>query len=132
MSGFRPRDVDVFRPYPDEVPWELLAEAGVDETVLAGVLELNFVRVAKLEGRVVGAYAIRPRSPTSFELVGLVVADGYRRRGLGRWLLGHAIGLAETKGGREVLARGDRGRRFLERAGFAADPEGARLVLTPE
>ncbi len=132
MSGFRLRDVEIFRPYPDEVPWDLLAEAGVAEETLAGVLELNFVRVAKLAGKVIGAYAIRPLSPTSFELVGLIVADGYRRRGLGRWLLGHAIGLAETKGGREVLARGEGGRRFLERMGFAAATDGVRLVLTPE
>ncbi|MEQ8857126.1 MAG: GNAT family N-acetyltransferase [Pseudomonadales bacterium] len=132
MSGLRPRDVDVFRPYPDEVPWDLLAEAGVDEDTLARVLELNFVRVAKHRGRVVGAYGIRPLAPTRFELVALIVADGYRRQGLGRWLLGHAIGLAETKGGREVFASARQGRRFLEGMGFEAHADGVRLVLTPE
>jgi GNAT superfamily N-acetyltransferase len=142
VSDFRARDVRIFRPYPDEVPWELLADAGVDDATLATVLALNFVRVAKHGGRVVGAYGIRPLTATCFELVALIVADGYRRRGLGRWLLGHAIGLAETKGAREIVARAVGGQdrrtgarapsRFLERMGFEPAGDGLRLILTPE
>jgi GNAT superfamily N-acetyltransferase len=139
VSGFRASDVHIFRPYPDEVPWELLAAAGVDEAVLAAVLDLDFLRVAKHRGRIIGAYGIRPQTATRYELVVLIVAEGYRRQGLGRWLLGHAIGLAETKGGREIVTRwgGREGRdrgaeRFLARMGFEPDDAGLRLVLTPE
>jgi len=128
----------MFRPYRDEVPWDLLvntgaeAGAGADEDALAAVLELDLVRVAKLAGRVVGAYGIRPLTPTRYELVALVVAEGWRGKGFGRWLLGHAIGLAESRGGREILVRGQRPAAFLRRFGF--EPAGADLLLelTPE
>lgn len=132
-------EVQVFRPYPDEVPWELLAEAPVDEALIREAFERNLLRVGKHEGRVVGSYAIAPHTPLCFELIALVVADGYRRRGVGRWLLGHALGLAETKGAREILARRCAGpaaavaERFLVRAGFRPDDaQTLRLVLTPE
>ncbi len=139
MSAFRPRDVAMFRPYPDEVPWDLLTEpppagAGVDDGVVAELLSANFVRVAKHDDRVVGAYALRPLTPTRYELVALVVDAGYRRQGLGRWLAGHAIGLAETKGGREVVARpaDAAARRFLADLDFHPDGDALLLTLTPE
>lgn len=139
MSAFRPRDVALFRPYPDEVPWEMLTEpppagGGVDDAVVAELLAANFVRVAKYGDRVVGAYALRPLTPTRFDLVALVADVGYRRQGLGRWLAGHAIGLAETKGGREVVARPTdaAARRFLAGLDFRPDGDAVLLTLTPE
>jgi len=134
VSGFQARKVDVFRPYPDEVPWDLLGQAGIAEEELSALLSLDFVRVAKHRGRVVGAYGLRPLEPTRYELVALVVERAYRRRGLGRWLAGHAIGLAETKGGREILARpgAAAGRRFLEQLDFEPDGDGLLLTLIPE
>lgn len=129
------RDIRFFRPYPDEIPWELLESAMPDADAadtLAQVLELDLVRVAKRAGQVVGAYGIRPLSPTRFELVALAVAEGYRGRGLGRWLLGHAIGLAESRGAREVVVRGRGARRFLAPVGFREDGADQVLILTPE
>ena len=133
MSNFRARDVRLFRPYTDEVPWELLLEAGADEDVLRDALEQNLLRVGKHEGNVVGAYAVRPRTKTCFELVALAVDPAWRRKGIGRWLLGHAVGLAETKGAREIVApSGGPGEGFLVRLGFAPAEGDLRLVLTPE
>ena len=132
MRAFRPQDTRIFRPYPDEVPWALLALAGGDEDNLAATLELDRIRVAKLDTEVAGCYAVRPLTATCFELVALAVAEGYRRHGLGRWLLGHAIGLAESKGAREVLVRGQRHRRFLATVGFEPHGPDLRLELTPE
>jgi len=136
------RDVEIYRPYPDEVPWDLLEATESAEADLAAVLELDFLRVAKYHGAVAGAYGIRPLTVTRYELVLLVVAEPYRRQGLGRWLLGHAIGLAETKGGREILAgsgpapgnavRGSRAQRLLSGMGFVPDGGGLLLRLTPE
>lgn len=135
MSGFRARDARVFRPYPDEVPWDLLESVALDGRALREALELNLVRVAKYEDRVIGAYGIRPLESTVYELVGLVVAEGYRRKGLGSWLLGHAIGLAESRGAREILVRGAaqpaRG-AFLASAGFIDAGGELRLTLMPE
>lgn len=139
MSAFRPRDVALFRPYPDEVPWDLLTEpppagAGVGDAAVSELLAVNVVRVAKHDDRVVGAYALRPLTSTRFELVALVVDAGHRRQGLGRWLAGHAIGLAESKGGREVVARpvDAAARRFLAGLDFIADGDALLLTLTPE
>jgi len=128
----RPRDLEMYRPWRDEMPWDLLISSGANEEALGEVLELDLVRVAKLDGRIVGAYGIRPLTPTCFELVALAVADGWRGKAFGRWLLGHAIGLAESRGGREILVRGRRHAGFLGRFDF--EPSGAdlRLVLTPE
>lgn len=137
-AEFRARAVQIFRPYPDEAPWPLLAIAGLDEVELQDRLTLDQTRIAKFEGRLVGAYGLRPMDGLHFELVALAVADGYRRRGLGRWLLGHALGLAESRGGREVVTAACRGgvpvaaRRLLTGVGFVADGERLRLVLTPE
>jgi len=128
----RPRDLQMYRPYADEVPWELLEAAGADEDALAAVLELDLVRVAKLEGRVVGGYGIRPLSPTSYELVALAIAEGWRGKGFGRWLVGHAIGLAESRGGREIVVRGQRHATFLRRFGFEPAQNDLVLPLIPE
>jgi len=128
----RPQDLYIYRPYDEELPRDLLAAAGVDERALAAVLALRLVRVAKLDGVAVGAYGIRPLSSTSYELVLLVVAEDYRRHGFGRWLLGHAIGLAEAKGARQILVRGQRQAHFLRRAGFEPVGDDQQLELIPE
>lgn len=135
MSGFRARDAKIFRPYPDEVPWDLLESVGADEAALRQVLEQTLLRVAKYEDRVIAAYGILPLTPTCFELVALVVAEGYRGRGLGRWLLGHALGLAESRGAREILVRGPglaARPEFLTGVGFIESDGALRLTLTPE
>lgn len=141
---FKPQDVKLFRPYPDEIPWELLLLADPDESRVLDYADVDSVRVAKLNDQPVGVYAIRPVSPTVYQLCNLAVAPAWRRRGLGRWLLGHAIGIAESKGGREIVVaftppRAEPGtsptpgwRRLFERTGFVAGDRELRLVLAPE
>jgi len=126
--SFRPRDTQIFSPYPDEIPWELLP----DDAVVNGFPEDARMRVAKLDGEVVGVYVIEPVDALRFRVRELVVARGYRGHGLGRWLLGHAIGLAETKGAREILVRGQSRRRFFATVGFEEDGADLKLTLTPE
>lgn len=135
MTGaqdLRPQDTDIFRPYPDEVPWELLSLADPDEDRVAGYVDADYMRVAKYRGDAVGVYVVRPLSPTRYELCNLAVAPPIRGKGLGRWLLGHAIGLCETKGGREILIRSAGLRGLFERAGFVAHGDDLLLTLTPE
>ncbi|MEZ5560646.1 MAG: GNAT family N-acetyltransferase [Pseudomonadales bacterium] len=122
----------MFRPYPDEVPWSLLAQAGVDEETLERTLDLDLIRVAKHDGQVLGCYGIRPESPICYELVALAVARHSRGRGLGRWLLGHAIGIAESKGAREIVVRRRGPQPLLSAAGFVPADGGLLLTLTPE
>ena len=113
---FSPRDVGVFRPYAHEMPWP---DANAEWT-----------RVAKLGGAVIGAYEIRPLAPTRFQVVALRIAPAWRGRGLGRWLLGHAIGTAESQGARAVEAATDS--TFYERYGFVRCGDRIAFPLSPE
>jgi GNAT superfamily N-acetyltransferase len=128
VTRFRARDAEIFRPYPDEIPWELLPDDAASDTYP----ENARMRVAKFDGQVIGVYVIGPVDVLCWRLLDLVVARGYRRRGLGRWLLGHAIGLAESKGAREILVQGRARRRFFASVGFEDHGADLKLTLTPE
>ena len=148
-----PRRIPIRRPYPDEVPWELLPQS------LADTPALERLRVAKLDNEVVGVYAFEQVSALHYHVTALAVAAPHRKQGLGRWLLGHAIGVCETKGAREITVPYPRtarsptsvGRdsalpctaqgappnksaahRLFSRAGFARLEAGYRLLLTPD
>jgi len=122
----------MFRPYPEEVPWALLAEAGGDAAALEDSLDLDLVRIAKLDGQIVGAYALRELTPTCFELVALAIRAEARAQGCGRWLLGHALGLAESRGGQAVRVRGQRHAGFLAPVGFVPVDNDLLLEFIPE
>jgi len=119
---FDPRDVRMLRPYPEELPWEMLLDADPSRTRVAGYLSDELTRVAKLGDAVIGIYALRREDATHFELMNIAVADAYQGTGLGRRLLGHAIGLAESKGARFIdVGTGNSSfdaLRFYQRNGF--------------
>ncbi|GIS69347.1 MAG: hypothetical protein CM1200mP9_01680 [Gammaproteobacteria bacterium] len=71
-----------------------------------------------MAGQVVAVYQLTQMTETEFALVSIRVEAGYRRRGLGTWMLGHAIGLAEARGGRSIEVVFAQGHRFFERSGF--------------
>lgn len=120
-ANFSYRDVDVYPPYPHEDPRHLVGTADDGE----------LVRVAKLDGRVIGAYRLVRTGQTRFAIKALVVDENYRGHGIGRWLLGHAIGIAELKGGRVIDAPLAAERFFVE-SGFEPVGDMLRLTLTPE
>ena len=132
VKGFQARAADIFKPYPDEVPWELLLEGDPDETRIGGYLDQELIRVAKFRGEVVGVYVVKPVDRTRFQLANIAVAEGFRGKGLGDWLLRHAIGLAETKGAREIIVSSARSQSFFKKHGFEPDGENLLLTLTPE
>ena len=117
--NFTPRDARIFRPYPGEAPWP-----DADPT---------WTRVAKVDDAVIGAYEIERVSALRFRIKALWVDEAFRGKGLGRWLLGHAIGTAESQGGREIEAPS--GVPFYPRYGFRPsgdDAEVSLFVLSPE
>ena len=126
------REVEIFRPYADEFPDDLFTAAGMDEARLEDLAAAEYVRIAKLGGAIVGAYALGRVDALAYELLAVVVAEASRRQGLGRWLVGHAIGVAESKGGRQVFVPQSGGTRMFERIGFVADGDGLRYDLVPE
>ena len=125
MSRFDPRKVPVFRAYRDEIPWELMPEQEQE-------VDPEWVRVAKLDGEVIGVYAVHPLSRVEFRIDVVAVAPAYRRQGLGSWLLRHAMGVCETKGAQQIVADADPGTSMFALAGFVADGDRLRLQLMPE
>lgn len=132
LDNFRARDATIYRPYRDEIPWELLLLADPDEDRVAGYAEADYMRVAKHGDEAAGAYVVEALTPTSFALRNIVVAPAYRNKGLGAWLLGHAIGLSESKGARQIVIPDTRPRALFSRVGFEIDGSALLLQLTPE
>lgn len=124
----RPQDLHIFQPYGDEWPWHLLD--GCDE--VAPPDDWDLLRLARCGDEVVGLYVLVPLNAMRYRLELLLVDPRYRHRGFGRWLLGHAVGLAETKGGRHLQLAGGRSGRFFRRFGFVPDGDGLRYDLVPE
>lgn len=112
------RDIEVFKPYADEVPEAMLVDAGGDDRCVTTWLEAATLRVAKLDAEVLGCYAMDRLSTFEFRLHGVVVAPSKRKQGLGRWLTGHAIGVAESKGGRQVSLPQVGSSRCFQHIGF--------------
>ena len=102
MKTFEPRDARILRPYPEEVPWDLLLDADPSRARIASYLSDTLTRIAKHEDVVIGVYALTQHDATTFELMNIAVAEAFQGTGLGRRLLGHAMGLAESKGARIV------------------------------
>ena len=120
-ANFSYRDVDIYPPYPHEDPRRLVGTPDEGE----------LVRVAKLDGRVIGAYRLVRTDATRFAIKALAVEPNYRGHGIGRWLLGHAIGIAELKGGR-VIDAPLAAQRFFAESGFEPVGNILRMSLTPE
>ncbi|HEY6598791.1 MAG TPA: GNAT family N-acetyltransferase [Pseudomonadales bacterium] len=122
MKAFDPRDARMLRPYPEEIPWDLLLDADPSRARVESYLSDELTRVAKLDDVVIGVYALQRIDATSFELMNIAVAESHQGTGLGRRLLGHAIGLAESKGARVIeVGTGNSSfdaLRFYQRAGF--------------
>ena len=132
MSHFLTKQVRIFYPYLDESPTLLLEQAGVPRERLDELHQEPFVRVAKAGDQIVGAYLMTRLETERFAIDAVVVDAGTRGRGLGGWLIGHAIGVAESKGGRQVICRCAYPGTLFERLGFTGGDTGWQLTITPE
>lgn len=126
------REVEVFRPYGNELPEELLWAEGIAEAAVERWLSAEMVRIAKRQTQTLGMYAMDRGDGQTYILHGVVVAPAWRKQGLGRWLVGHAIGVAESKGGRHVSFPGTQARRFFANVGFVAAGKSQRFDLIQE
>lgn len=122
MKPFEPRDARIFQPYPEEMPWDLLLDADPSRARVERYLTQALTRIAKLDGAVIGVYVLARHDATTFELMNIAVAEAFQGTGLGRRLLGHSIGLAESQGARVIeVGTGNSSLpalRFYQRAGF--------------
>lgn len=119
--GFR--DIEVFRADAQDLPDDLYRLYQCSVAADAG----QILRVAKLKDCIIGCYAMRgPREKsTDFELQMVTVQTSFRKQMVGRWLVGHAIGVAESKGGRVLKVPFDERPAFFLALGFIADSPSA-------
>ncbi|MEM7220483.1 MAG: GNAT family N-acetyltransferase [Pseudomonadota bacterium] len=130
------RDTDFFRPTVDAIDWSAFADAiaapaePVDRSLTRMLGEIVPPR------RPIGVYSLGRQTGSLFDIDYLAVAPEFRGQGFGRRLLGHALGLAESKGGRvvDICAPDDRSRAVFTRYGFepTEDERRLRFVLPPE
>jgi ribosomal protein S18 acetylase RimI-like enzyme len=122
VKDFDPRDARILRPYPEEMPWSLLLDADPSRTRVESYLSDTLTRIAKRDDDVIGVYALKQMDAITFELMNIAVAEPYQGTGLGRRLLGHSIGLAESNGARVIdVGTGNssfEALRFYQLAGF--------------
>ncbi|MCR9260096.1 MAG: GNAT family N-acetyltransferase [Pseudomonadaceae bacterium] len=130
--AFKLREIEVFRPYSTEVPEDLLWSMNFSEQEIDRWLNCDLLRVAKLGEQVMGVYAMDVADGVTYVLHGVVVAPSARKQGLGRWLVGHALGVAESKGARGVLFPHQSHSRFLATIGFEANEQGQRFEMYQE
>ena len=122
-----PRGYPIYRPHWDERPTELLNCCFEHES------ELDWIRIAKFGDRIIAAYRIAKTGEFGFEICSLVVHSDFRGRGLGQWLVQHAMGLIESKGGLVVIVQIGCQVSMLERLGFEWKAEfGYRHQLVQE
>ena len=119
--GFR--DIEVFSADPKDLPADLSAIYA--QTVAAGTAQI--LRVAKLNEVIIACYAMHGplleegESDTDYVLQMVAVQEQYRHQNVGRWLMGHAIGVAESKGGRGLQVPHTAQQDFFLTLGFKAD-----------
>ena len=119
--GFR--EIEVFSADPKDLPADLSAIYA--QTVAAGTAQI--LRVAKLNEVIIACYAMHGplleegESDTDYVLQMVAVQEQYRHQNVGRWLMGHAIGVAESKGGRGLQVPHTAQKDFFLTLGFKAD-----------
>lgn len=122
-----PREFDIYRPHEGECPPHIV------NSDAAGPLPLDFIRIMKDGDLVIGAYKFECVSTTSYRILTLQVIDAYRGRGIGRWLLAHALGVIESKGGRSVEIEADEDCEMCRSMGFRrTDGNTLKLDLIPD
>lgn len=120
------------------MPVDLLVEGGLSAERISGLRGAPLIRVAKTgmeqdEGRIVGVYLCTVLTPARHRLEALAVDRAWRQRGIGSWLVGHALGVSESRGAREFEARaGTAADGLLERLGFVRQESIWLFRIDPE
>ncbi|MGE5702676.1 MAG: GNAT family N-acetyltransferase [Clostridia bacterium] len=75
----------------EPAPMDLLLMADPSEPLVHAYLQKGTCMLARHEGIVVGTYVLLPTSKQTIELVNLAVAQNAQGKGLGKYLVCHAI-----------------------------------------
>ena len=114
------RQIEMFRADEADLP-KVLAELHK-----AYGNEADLLRIARINEQIVAGYALL--SPIErqgyFDLNWISVLPEFRRQGVGRWMAGHAMGVAESKSGRGLRTRHGESEKFFRVLGFTVVPTG--------
>ena len=128
----RVRGFDVYPPYRDELPLDLFEPPHSDDFYGPSDPPSEFTRIAKTVDQVIGVYELDRIETGVFKIRSLIVDRSFRRQGVGRWLLGHAIGVAESKGGRQVVLASNRAKAFFSKFDFYEVEGALKFDLVPD
>ena len=112
------RDFEVYPPFRDELPLDLYGPPHLNIECRPATPAAEFIRIAKNQQKIFGIYELDRSDKGVFVIRSLIVDQANRRNGIGRWLLGHAIGVAESKGGRQLLLRSQLSKAFFFKFDF--------------
>ena len=112
------RDFEVYPPFRDELPLDLYGPPHLNTECRPADPAAEFIRIAKNHQKIFGIYELDRSDKGVFVIRSLIVDQANRRKGIGRWLLGHAIGVAESKGGRQLLLRSQLSKAFFLKFDF--------------
>ena len=130
---FLTREIRIYYPYPQDFPRRLLELSGLAEPLIEAARSEPLLRIAKHRDSAIGVYVLVNSGAVQFRITALAVQPEFRDRGLASWLVGHALGVAETKGAREVVCGAHAAvNRLLPRLGFVEEGCDWRLEILPE
>ena len=123
------RDFEVYPPFRDELPLGLYGPPHLKAECGPADPPAEFIRIAKNQKKVFGIYELDRSDKGVFVIRSLIVDQASRRNGIGRWLLGHAIGVAESKGGHQLLLRSQLSKAFFQKFDFYEEGTGLKYDL---
>ena len=126
------RDFEVYPPFRDELPLDLYGPPHLKAECGPAEPPAEFIRIAKNQKKVFGIYELDRSDKGVFVIRSLIVDQASRRNGIGRWLLGHAIGVAESKGGHQLLLRSQLSKAFFQKFDFYEEGTGLKYDLIPD
>jgi len=86
----------------NELPWELLLFADPSRDSIKKYIDSSEIYVAKINGKIVGEYALLTRSKSKVELMNIAVDEKQQGKGIGEQLVFDAIIKAKNKGANKI------------------------------
>jgi len=82
----------------EKPPMELLLVADPSPQIVVAYLKRGRCFIAERNDQWIGVYVLLPTRPQTIEIVNIAVAESYQGKGVGKYLLQHAITTAKTMG----------------------------------
>ncbi|GGA10354.1 N-acetyltransferase [Paenibacillus marchantiophytorum] len=84
--------------HDESPPMELLLLADPSLHIVKGYLQRGQIFVADMDSMVIAVYVILPTRPETLELVNIAVDERHQGKGIGKWMVLHALEQAKLQG----------------------------------